>query len=134
MFSLYLLCTSIVICTSRKVSRYGVFSAPYFPVFGLNSGKYGPEETLYRSSHRMCSVKKGVLRNFAKFTGKHLCQRLFLKTNTSKNTISKNTFFTEHLRTTASDFIYDTKSQSVKFLSLDKTCFLLFCLVYGFKS
>ena len=26
---------------------------------------------------RMCSVKKGVLRKFAKFTGKHLCQRLF---------------------------------------------------------
>ena len=25
-----------------------------------------------------CSVKKGVLRNFVKFTGKHLCQRLFL--------------------------------------------------------
>ena len=24
-----------------------------------------------------CSVKKGVLRNFAKFTGKHLCQSLF---------------------------------------------------------
>ena len=26
---------------------------------------------------RKCSVKKGVRRNFAKFTGKHLCQRLF---------------------------------------------------------
>ena len=26
----------------------------------------------YRSSHRRCSVRKGVLRNFAKFTGKHL--------------------------------------------------------------
>ena len=25
-----------------------------------------------RSSHRSCSVRKGVLRNFAKFTGKHL--------------------------------------------------------------
>ena len=25
-----------------------------------------------RSSHRKCSVRKGVLRNFAKFTGKHL--------------------------------------------------------------
>ena len=25
-----------------------------------------------------CSVKKGVLRNFAKRTGKHLCQSLFL--------------------------------------------------------
>ena len=26
-----------------------------------------------RSSHRRCSVRKDVLRNFANFTGKHLC-------------------------------------------------------------
>ena len=32
---------------------------------------------IYRSSHQMCSMKKGVLRNFAKFTGKLLCQSLF---------------------------------------------------------
>ena len=31
-----------------------------------------------RRSHRRCSIKKGVLRNFAKFTGKHLCQSFFL--------------------------------------------------------
>ena len=31
-----------------------------------------------RSSHLRCSVKKDVLRNCAKFTGKHLCQSLFL--------------------------------------------------------
>ena len=31
-----------------------------------------------RCSHQKCSVKKGVLKNFAKFTGKHLCQSLFL--------------------------------------------------------
>ena len=31
----------------------------------------------YRSSHQSCSVKKSVLRNFKKFTGKHLCQSLF---------------------------------------------------------
>ena len=31
-----------------------------------------------RSSHQRCSVRKGVLGNFAKFTGKHLCQSLFL--------------------------------------------------------
>ena len=31
-----------------------------------------------RSSHRRCSINKGFLRNFTKFTGKHLCQRLFL--------------------------------------------------------
>ena len=27
----------------------------------------------FRSSHWACSLKKGVLENFSKFTGKHLC-------------------------------------------------------------
>ena len=31
-----------------------------------------------RSSHQRCSIIKGVLINFAKFTGKHQCQSLFL--------------------------------------------------------
>ena len=30
-----------------------------------------------RSSHQRCSARKGVLRNFSKFTGKQLCQVLF---------------------------------------------------------
>ena len=34
--------------------------------------------TNIRSSHRRCSVKKGVFKNFPNFTGKHLCQSLFL--------------------------------------------------------
>ena len=29
------------------------------------------------SSHQRCSIRKGVLRNFAKFTGKHLYLSLF---------------------------------------------------------
>ena len=29
------------------MSKYGVFSGPYFPVFGLNTGKYGPQKTPY---------------------------------------------------------------------------------------
>ena len=33
--------------------------------------------SLFRSSHRRCFVRKGVLRNFAKITGKRLCQGLF---------------------------------------------------------
>ena len=33
--------------------------------------------TFYRSSHWRCSLTDVVLRNFAKFTGKHLCQSLF---------------------------------------------------------
>ena len=31
------------------------------------------------NSHRRCSVKKSVLRNFAIFTGKYLCASLYLK-------------------------------------------------------
>ena len=34
--------------------------------------------TLIRSNHRRCSTKIGIFRNFAKFTGKHLYQNLFL--------------------------------------------------------
>ena len=50
-----------------------------------------------RSSHQRCSVKKGALRNFAKLTGKHICQSLFF----NKVEISRNTFFTEHVWATA---------------------------------
>ena len=38
------------------------------------------EIKILRSSHRKCSVKKGVLKNISKFTGKHLCQSLFFNT------------------------------------------------------
>ena len=30
-----------------------------------------------RSSHQRCSIKISVLKNFAKFKGKHLCRSLF---------------------------------------------------------
>ena len=55
-----------------------------------------------RSNHLTCSVWKGFLRNLAKFTGKHLCQSLFLNKvallfSCEFCEISKNTFFTEHL-------------------------------------
>ena len=34
--------------------------------------------TAFRSSHQRCSLKIGILRNFAKSTWKHLCQSHFL--------------------------------------------------------
>ena len=74
-----------------------------------------------RSTHQRSSLNKGVLKNFAKFTAKHLCQSLsfnkvlglrsatLLKKETLAQVFScefckifKNTFFTEHHRTTAS--------------------------------
>ena len=35
------------------------------------------KDLIDRSNHWKCSVRKGVRGNFAKFTGKHLCQSLF---------------------------------------------------------
>ena len=95
-----------------------------FSVFVLEEGytKAGLKVagiSLCRSSHQKCSVKKGVLRNVAKFTGNHLCQSIFfnkvagacnfIKKETLAQVfscefceISKNTFFTEHVWATAS--------------------------------
>ena len=77
----------------------------------------------FRSCHQACSVKKGVLKNFAKFAGKHPCQSLFfnkvaglspeacnfIKKGTLAQVFScefceifENTLFTEHVWTTAS--------------------------------
>ena len=46
----------------------------YDPELNFFSKNVRNLDTMYKSSHRRCSVKKGVLKNLAKFTGKHLCQ------------------------------------------------------------
>ena len=49
-----------------------------------------------RSSNQRCSIKKGVLRNFAKSAGKHLCQSLFFgKVAGACNFIKKETLAQE---------------------------------------
>ena len=38
------------------MSKYEVFSGPYFPVFGLNTGEYGPEESPYLDTFHAVTV------------------------------------------------------------------------------
>ena len=83
--------------------------------------------SLSEISHQSCSIIKAVLRNFAKFTGKHLYQSLFfnevaglrpatlLKMRLWHRCFSVNfakflrtNFFTEHLQTTASVYPIET--------------------------
>ena len=45
--------------------------------FVAEHGIYCWQSRQFRSSHQRCSVRKGVLRNFAILTGKHKCQSLF---------------------------------------------------------
>ena len=85
---------------------------------------------IVRSSRPEVFCKKSNLRNFTKFTGKYLCQRLFF--NIKKESvaqvfscefceISKNNIFTEHFRTTAS-------------VTLSTVVFCIFVLHYCLNS
>ena len=45
------------------MSKYGVISDPYFPVFGLNTGKYEPEITPYLDTfHTVIRLQFDLLR------------------------------------------------------------------------
>ena len=48
------------------------FASDYFHFIEKLNPK--TSSAFFRSSDQRCSMKKGVLRNFAKFTGKYLCQ------------------------------------------------------------
>ena len=87
----------------------------------------------YRSSRPQVFCEKGVLRNFTKFTGKHLCQSLFLNKVAACNfikketlaqvfscefcEISKTTFFTEYLWWLLLDINISTIKESSSFIS-----------------
>ena len=42
--------------TTRKVSKYGVFSGPYFTIFSPKTGKYEPEKTPYLDTFHTVGV------------------------------------------------------------------------------
>ena len=81
----------------------------------LTSPSYYSFNIVYFRQNQPLEVfyKKGVLWNFAKFTGKHLCLSLFIKKETLAQVfscefceISKNTYSTEHIQTTASILLF----------------------------
>ena len=57
--------------------RFDIKDNPYNQFFIITSTDYWTFRTFHPSLHESVAVKTGVLRNFATFTGKHLCQRLF---------------------------------------------------------
>ena len=110
-----------------NISKFKCFitslsSAPFLDFWGSPFVISSSSLPIFRSSHQRCSLIKDVPRNLTKFTGKQLCQSLLFNkvaglrpTTLLKKTlaqvfssefcqISKNTFFTEHLWTTAFKF------------------------------
>ena len=75
----------LVIIYFKSILSYFCFSFVFSGKLRKTYLKLG--KTDGRSSHRRCSVRRGVLGNFAKFTGKHLCQNLYF------NKVAGNIFF-----------------------------------------
>ena len=63
----------IVLCNASS-SRLRQHYVGYFPAKAClcDQGQYCT--IIFRRSHQRCSLRKGVIRNFAKFTGGNLCQ------------------------------------------------------------
>ena len=52
----------IISYTTWKVSKYGVFSGQYFPLFRLNTVKYGPKKSPYLDTFHAviyCEIRRG---------------------------------------------------------------------------
>ena len=70
-----------------------------------------------KNSHRICFIKNVVLKNFAIFTGKHLCWILFFNF-TKKRVQYSNTYFEGHLRVAASELTLENDCLELGFLTV----------------
>ena len=81
-----------------------------------------------RSSHRRCSVKNSVLKNFANFTRKHNSKQTSTQVFFCKFCKNfKNTYFEENLRTAASSEDFEIFKHIWTFIKLNNQCQL--CII-----
>ena len=52
--------------TVIKLSKYGVFSGPYFPAFGVNTERYGVSLCIQSESRKIQTRKSSVFRHFSR--------------------------------------------------------------------
>ena len=76
----------------------------------------------FRSSHQRCSVRKGVLRKFTKFTGKHMCQSLYF------NKVAGLCFPVNFVKFLRTPFLQNTSGRLL--LSLPKNLLLNILAIY----
>ena len=76
--------------------------------------KFSIKEFLREIVVRNCSCKKGVLNNFAKFTGKQLCQNLFFNKVAGLTRNFKNTFLKKTLEKSLPKYLLFPALVSVK--------------------
>ena len=65
-------------CCERKPRQKKTEKQSFFCAFLLSELLFSFLICYFRSSHQWCSIRKVVLKNFAKFTGKYMCLSLHL--------------------------------------------------------
>ena len=67
---------------TQKLGETNLFKSEGFEtvhtIRALENGRFTVSEISFKSSHQRCSIRRTIFRNFAIFTGKHLCWSLFL--------------------------------------------------------
>ena len=126
---LYILKDSIHIPASSYLRLHGLtaFSMLYFQDHLFWDIKFSPEFFLniviyFRSSRPEMFWKKGILRDFAKFTGKHLCQGLFLDKD-----ILTQMFFVEFCEIYKNIFLHRTPPVAARVISIYLLCYYWQC-------
>ena len=82
----------------------------YVPIYS-NAFQYSVFQILLADAvARRCSVKKVLLKNFGKFTGKHLCQSLFFNEYLLKKRLWHRYFLMNFLKFLRTPFLQNTSS------------------------
>ena len=68
---LFVWCLSSL-CTAWKVSKYGLFSGPYFIAFGLNTERYGVSLRIQSECGKIRTRKNSVFGHFSRSDVSHL--------------------------------------------------------------
>ena len=134
-YEFYLIMRYEVCCRNQPFRKFNTRKNIWSNWIKKSRSVSSPDFCQHRSSQLLCSVKKGVLRNFPKFLKKHLCQNLFFNkvagqkpaTFIKKETlahvffcefceISQNTFPTEHLQWLLLSITYFLSSIKIHFV------------------
>ena len=83
------------------------------------------QQAVYRSSHQKCSIKNGVLKNFAKLAGKHLCKSLFFNEVAGREHLCQSLIFNKVATLKAATLLKNTLAQvfSCDFWEISKNIF-----------
>ena len=84
--SVFVICVNAIayLFTARKVTKYGVFFGPYFPVFGLNTEIYSVNLRIQSKYRKIRTRKNSVFGHLSRFGYYIICMIVPLTASTER--------------------------------------------------